>query len=219
MKTETKKRIAAVFFPERCPYCREIIRPLEIACENCSEGFPKTFYEKTVFGGFRAISALPYKENYAGAVKRLKFNKKKQYAYQMAKLMAQSIEKAYCEIKPDFVTCVPLHEKDYKERGFNQSEVLAKFIGEFLDLEYKSFLVKTKQNEPQHTVKAHKKQNNVKGVYKSINKNQLKGKSILLIDDVVTTGFTLGECAKTLTKAGAEIINCATFAITLPKTT
>ncbi|MBR1730898.1 MAG: ComF family protein, partial [Ruminococcus sp.] len=117
--------------------------------------------------------------------------------------------KAYSETGFDLVTCVPMHEKQLKERGYNQSRLLAENVSNYLEVEYEDLLVKHKENLPQHNLKPNEKRYNVKGVYKAVNTDKIKGHNILIIDDVITTGYTLGECCKILQKAGAKKIQCA----------
>lgn len=99
---------------------------------------------------------------------------------------------------------VPLHKRKLKSRGFNQSELLAKEISIKLDmyLEVKS-LIKVKNNQSQTNLSAVERRKNVKDCYRWKG-NNLKNKNIILIDDVITTGATLNECAKILKKAGAN---------------
>lgn len=219
MKYEIKRKLVSVIFPERCPYCRDVIKPCEIGCEACLTSMPQKIYRKLVGGRYRVISALPYKDIYKAAILRVKFGNKKQYAYQLAKLMASKFSEEYASSDFDVITFVPLHNETLKERGFNQSELLARHLSEFTGIPCEALLKKTKKNKPQHNVTADKKEKNVKGVYRATDKTLISGKKILIIDDIVTTGFTLAECAKTLDKNGAEEICGLTFAITLPKTT
>ena len=76
---------------------------------------------------------------------------------------------------------------------------------------YFDTLVKIKKNTPQHSISASKRGDNVKGVYKIYDKELINDKTILLIDDIITTGNTLGECAKVLMKNGCKEVLCATF--------
>jgi predicted amidophosphoribosyltransferase len=104
-----------------------------------------------------------------------------------------------------------MHPKKQKKRGFNQSELLAKDIAKELNLPCKKLLVKTKNNDEQHNCASlAQRRENVKGVYKAVKDETIKGKTILIIDDILTTGYTLGECAKTLEKYTHSKILCAT---------
>ena len=219
MKRETKRKLVSILFPEKCPYCRIAVKPCEIACEECTEKLPSRIYEKTVNGSYKVLSAVPYKDNFADAIKRIKFGGKKQYAYQLAKLMYEKLNTWEHTENYDVITFVPLHEDTLKSRGFNQSKLLAEELAYMMGLPCLKLLKKTKKNQPQHNLTADKREKNVKGVFKCEDKSLVKGKKILVIDDIVTTGFTLGECTKILADAEAESIQLMTFALSLPKTT
>ncbi len=111
--------------------------------------------------------------------------------------------------KPDFsnftLIPVPLEKKRLKWRGFNQAEELAKEISIFLKIPLiKDILVKTRGTLPQTELSEESRKENIKGVFLCKNSNQIKGKKILLVDDVYTTGATMEECAKVLKEAGAR---------------
>lgn len=219
MKVETKRKIASVFFPERCPYCSELVLPCEIACDECIQDMPKEIFHKQIGGIFSVASALPYKDQYKDAILRLKFGKRKQFSYQLAKYMYLKFFGEVIFEDYDLISSVPLHKDNLKERGFNQSELLARDLSRFINVSYTELLNKSRKNKPQHSLTGDKREKNVKGVYRCIDKSLVEGKRILLVDDIITTGFTLTECASILEKAGAKEIMCLTFAITLPKTT
>ncbi len=108
---------------------------------------------------------------------------------------------------------VPIHPKKHKERGFNQAEILAKELAKLkgIDLEKKA-LVKVKNTLPQTTLTSEERAANVKGVFQLKDKERIKGKIILLIDDVYTTGSTLRECSLTLLEGGAREVRAVTVA-------
>lgn len=217
MKTETKRKLISVVFPERCPYCKDVVKPLETACEDCKKTVEKDIYKKLIRGDYRVLSAVQYDGICKDAILKLKFGKKKQYAYQLAKLMAEKLQAELEAVSFDVITFVPLHKDTLKERGFNQSGLLAKYLSELLGIPCEALLKKTKKNKPQHECLGKKREENVTGVFKCIAKANIEGRKILLVDDIVTTGFTLAECAQTLKEKGAEDIFCVTFALTLQK--
>jgi len=219
MKTTTKRKLKSIFFPERCPYCRDVVRPCEIYCEECRDKMPARTYKKKISGVYEAMAVVPYDGIFRDAILRIKSGKRKQYAYQLAKYMAKKLLEEFEVLSFDVITFVPLHPDDLKERGFNQCELLAKYMSELLNIPYKALLKKTRKNAPQHDLPASKRKKNVEGVFKPADKYSIKNKRILIIDDIVTTGFTLGECAKILEENGALEIYAMTFAISLLKTT
>ena len=108
---------------------------------------------------------------------------------------------------------VPLHRTRLKERGFNQSLLLAKGIAKIynLPMDYLN-LKRIRATTPQVKLKGKDRIKNVSGAFAVQNGNAFKDKQVLLIDDVYTTGATITECSKTLKKAGAKDIKCLTLA-------
>ncbi len=219
MKTETKRKLLSIFFPERCPYCGDVITPCEMYCEECKDKIPINTYKKKISGVYEILSVAPYEGIFKKAMLRFKFQKLEQYAYPLARLMAEKIIKEFETLCFDVITYVPLHPDDLEERGFNQCELLAKYLSEAVEIPYENLLKKTRKNKPQHMLVANKRKKNVEGVFKPLDKARIKGKRILIIDDIITTGCTLNECIKVLEKSGALEIYGMTFAITLSKTT
>lgn len=207
---KVKDSIVDTFYTVKCPYCRKVIDKNKCACKECEETFPEFTIIRFAVGGYKCISPLPYKDNFAKAVKQFKFYNQGVYAKQFSMLMSERILCNYkCE-KIDFITCVPMHKNALKIRRYNQAELLAKQCAEILKIPYADTLEKIKENKAQHSIKGSERAQNVKGVYQVINKELIKGKNILIIDDIITTGNTLGECAKMLKKAECKNICCAT---------
>lgn len=219
MKTETKRKLLSIVFPEKCPYCGDAVIPCDAACADCLENLPLETHLNFAGGKYSVISALPYDGKYKDAILKVKFGKKTQYAYQLAKLMAERFLKEFSDVDFDVIAFVPLHPVTFKERGFNQSELLAQSLSEFTGIPCKALLKKTRKTKPQHEVYGNERAENVKGVFRATDKAFINGKKILIVDDIITTGFTLAECADTLEKCGAGKISGITFAVTLPKTT
>ena len=212
------RKILSVFFPERCPYCNKIIYHGELSCEDCSRGLIRHPIERDAVGGYRTISAVPYTEPYENGVWELKFRGAIQFAPQLAGVMAIAIKTGFAKENFDVITYVPLHKIRQKERGYNQSELLAKELSYLLELPLEDLLTKIKNNPPQHSTKASQRGDNVKNAYRIVDPKSVEGRKILLIDDIITTGNTLGECARMLRLSGADEIFCATFATVVAKT-
>lgn len=219
MKTTTKRKLKSIFFPERCPYCRDVVRPCEIYCKECRDKIPRHTYKRNILGVYEVLSVAPYDDIFKDAIIRLKFKKREQYAYQLAQLMAIKLKEEFEVLSFDSITYVPLHPEDFKKRGFNQCELLAKYMSEALNIPYEALIKKTRKNEAQHDLPASKRRKNVEGVFRPVDKKSIKGKRVLLIDDIVTTGSTLSECVKILENNGALEIYAMTFAVSLLKTT
>lgn len=208
-----------VFYPQRCPCCEKVISKDKLFCDNCQKEYKGTIYQKYARGGYLSTSAVPYTGVFSKAILNFKFHNRKQYARQLATFIAEAVKRDFSHISFDFITFVPLHKKRFEDRGYNQSELLAKELSALLYIPMEDILIKTRNNQPQHTLKASKRGENVLNAYRVADKNRVKDKCILIIDDIITTGSTLGECAKILQNSGAKEVYCATFAITVVKTT
>lgn len=115
------------------------------------------------------------------------------------------------DIKVDYICYVPMRKRDKKKRGYNQCEIMAKNIRDNINVDISHCIKKVKNTKEQKRLNKEERINNVEGAFKVIT-DEVKGKNILLIDDVVTTGSTIGECIKNLEKLGAGKINVLTIA-------
>lgn len=201
--------IGSAFFPQRCPYCGETVNVGKPACPECLAQFPETIREGHAIGGYPYTAPFSYNGIFAEAVKRFKFNGHKEYAEKLALQITNAVSESFDVEQIDYITCVPMHKKQLKERGYNQSELLAEWVSKQLNIPYETLLIKHKENLPQHSLTSSQKRDNVKGVYKAVNTDKIKGNNILIIDDILTTGHTLGECCRILSKAGGRKICCA----------
>lgn len=152
---------------------------------------------------------------YDGEVKRmihkLKFGKKKYIAQTLGALMADK----YLEsgMNSEIIVFVPMTESELKKRGFNQAELLAMEVGRRLDIPVLPALVKIKDTSQQKELKGKDRASNLEGAFACLFE-QVKGRKILLVDDVFTTGATANECANTLLKAKAREVCVLTAAVT-----
>lgn len=143
------------------------------------------------------------------AVQRLKYNGKTSLARPLAKLMT----KEFSMNNYNLIVPVPLHKTRLKERGFNQSLLLARELSKLynLPIDYLN-LRKIRATDPQVNLKGKERIANIKGAFAVKNGAGFKNKKILLIDDVYTTGATVTECSKVLKKAGAKTVDVLTLA-------
>lgn len=113
----------------------------------------------------------------------------------------------------DVIIPVPISSKRFKERGYNQAELVAKEIAKTLKKQLiTNYLYKNKNIAPQSTLNKEEREENIKGVYKLKNKVALLDKKVLLIDDIYTTGSTVNECSKVLEEAMPSKIGIITIA-------
>ena len=163
----------------------------------------------------RARACLLYRDNVRKAVKDLKYNGKKYFAEYLSKFL---LDKYYAEnLNCDLIIPVPITEKRIKERGFNQSELLCKsFIDAGLKVDTTS-VIKHKNTENQVNLNYKERQENIVDAFKVVDKMAVKDKTILLIDDVYTTGATTGEIARVLKNAGAFKVFVLTLCHEMPE--
>jgi ComF family protein len=156
-----------------------------ITCQNIKRHFEK------------AYSFMVYKDTARTLMERYKFRGAKYIAYYFAKMLAVVYYGA--KLEADVLVPVPINDK---ERGYNQSELLADFLSSLTGVPKSNALKKIKETRKQIELGGKDRQENLKGAFAAA--LDVKGKSILLIDDIITTGATMSECSHTLLKAGAE---------------
>lgn len=209
-----------LIFPPRCILCSKIL-PMDfenMVCKECENGINFSIQNRPIIqiGGELAecLSVFKYDGKIRDLICKFKFYGYQNYAEYFSQIISKEIKNRMLEnnMKFDVISAVPLSKKRKSERRYNQSELLARLISENLKIPYKEVIIKIKDNFPQHELSSEERAINVRGVYKAINFKDIKGKKILLCDDIITTGNTLKECVKVLKFAGAESIKCCTIA-------
>lgn len=154
---------------------------------------------------------------YEGIIRKIildyKFNEKS-YTYLTFTKFILKNKNVFEKIKSyDTIIPVPISKKRYKERGYNQSYLIAKEIAKNTDLEIlNNCLIKTKNIIEQSKLNKEERKINIQGVYEIKNSALIKNKKILLIDDIYTTGSTVNECSKILNKGKTNKIGVLTIA-------
>ena len=217
---------------KRCPYCNTLIIKNEDLCDDCKENLPRIKGEKCKFCGagkdkcackkhhmnFDGITApFYYEKGVKQGVKFLKFNNKSHLAYTFSKDMAECVKEDFNDIKFDFICYVPFSPLQITERSYNQSQLLAEELSKTLNIPIKNALVKLFDVKTQHDMAIMQRKGNVHGIYDVKDGFDVKGKTILLVDDIMTTGETLNNCALILKIRGAEKVYCTTAALTIRK--
>ncbi|MFT5703398.1 MAG: ComF family protein [Rickettsiales bacterium] len=232
------KKLIKLIFPKNCLICNQIISGGDFcaadwnnirflhnpACSICFEPFEFKIDDEMLCGAclqrrpeyFKLVAALGYNEESKSLITQFKYFDQTHLAKYFSKLMYGAAQEIMGDI--DFIAPVPLHKIRIIKRKYNQSAMLAKNIGSLgnkktiLDL-----LNRTKNNKPQASLNQKDRRKNVAGIFEVKGKYfpQIKGKNILLIDDVITTGSTVESCANILKKAGAERIYILVIAKTL----
>ncbi len=206
--------LVSVFFPQRCACCGRVIVPSALFCPECLAALPKTVYERSAVGGFLCSAALLYEEPYSTALKRFKFHSKPGGLQGFAFLTVKAARERFEGKDFDAVTCVPMTRLAVLKRGYNQSEELARACAKLMALPFEPVLEKYRSNAPQRTLNRSQRAKNVRGVFRIGKSHSVTGKRYLLIDDVITTGSTLGECARVLKTGGCSEVCCAVLCTT-----
>ena len=207
--------ILDILFPPRCVFCRRFLRSGEkLICADCVDKLPYTTGGGRQTGDFFSVCVAPlyYEGHVRESLLRFKFKDATGNAKAYGKLLAQCI-RAELSGGYDLISWVPLSSKRLKERGYDQSMLLA--MAAALELEDVAVctLEKVKDVPKQSQMGSEEKRRaNISGAYRAADPELVTGKRVLLIDDIVTTGSTLSECARTLLEAGAAQVLCAAVA-------
>ena len=200
-----------LLYPPRCAFCRRT--GVHGVCADCERTLPYAKVQLCEGAGFgRCASPLLYEDAVRESLLRFKFHGAQSAAEGYGELLARCAAE---ELGGQFdtVTWVPVSKKREHERGYDQARLLAKATAKALGLPLTPTLHKQRNTQPQSgTGDAAKRRANITGAYRMKRSADVTGKRVLLIDDVVTTGATLSECARVLGKAGAEQVVCATVA-------
>lgn len=192
----------------RCVYCdKELPRPG--VCSRCgaAEEYTKV-YEAVLLNGVPCHSVFHYDELQSRLIHRLKYGRETWLAKHMGERIFWMLEGPTF----DAVTFVPMHKRRRLKRGFNQSELIARAVGELLGVPVMKTLQKVKNTPPQSTLSKQEREENLKGSFELLCFDGAN-KRLLLVDDVKTVGATLTECAELLKRGGARV-TCATYCVT-----
>lgn len=211
VRSRLKNDIMDLFFPRKCPFCG-VTTGKKLLCDACRKSLPWCDEERMV-GSLRVTAPLYYEDGVRHAVHDLKFRSMTGGLDCFAQLMVQCAAERYSG-EFDAVTWVPVSKKRLKKRGFDQSRLLCASLCADWHVAPLETLEKTLDNPPQSGIDdSAARRANVLGVYRAVNAEAFAGKRLLLIDDVCTTGSTLGECARVLKTAGAADVLCLTMSM------
>lgn len=209
-----------VMLPAICVCCREnsASYPLPI-CHDCKDLILHEFCPPVLFSEniIKTWSVKAYNGAVQKCIKHLKYNGEKALLPVIEELLKNYITSEKIENEHiDLIIPVPIHPLRRMVRGFNQTELIASALSSFLHFPMDSkILLKTKNTTSQMRLSRKERIANLDGSFTVVNRLALVGKRILLIDDIMTTGATLGVCAKELLKAGASEVCALTVARTL----
>lgn len=196
--------------PENLSACIRCALPLPVelsghsmVCGRCQKKPPDFDY---------SVSLFRYEQPVVWLVKQLKFNERLSHARLFGELLAERVthrlepENASSHSVPDCILPVPLHNKRFRKRGFNQSIELARSVSKKSGVPLELNLVeRVRETESQTGLDADKRRKNLRGAFKLV--DTTKYKYVVIIDDVVTTGSTVNELAIVLKKSGVERVD------------
>lgn len=208
-------KILEIIFPNVCGICGKIDK--HNLCPQCKIKLKKLIKANITKMSNKNFTNHAYLFTYGGIIREKIIKYKFKDSAYLYKTFAEIIikNKKMCGFikNYDIIIPVPIHKKRYKERGYNQSELLASEIAKTLNISIeKRVLIKNVNNTPQSKLSKIERKNNANGVYKIINAQKIKNKKIIIIDDIYTTGSTANECSKVLKQAGASEIAVFTIA-------
>lgn len=202
-------------FPAKCTFCRQLLKDNETdLCYHCRTHAPEISYTKSKVQFVAHWTAVwYYKDTVRKSIHRFKFGNARRYAPVYARHLAVKLQETEIWDKFDLITWVPISVQRRIKRGYDQSELLAKSLCGELDIPCLRLLRRIRHTPPQSRLdSAAARRANILGAYRAENREQITGKRILLLDDVITTGATASECAKTLLFAGAKEVHFAAVA-------
>lgn len=227
MNLQNVNKIFDFFLPRFCASCNvKLNSSEEIVCDYCfnrlklaSEFLIKTEYlnkfaSKKLIKDFHPIFVFESGNEIQHIIHSLKYNKQFRIGIYLGKIIANQLNHKFKEWNIELIVPIPLHPLKKAERGYNQSEYIAKGIYISTKIPYSSKVIQRRKfTETQTHLSALERQQNVKDAFKVVNKKLIKGKNILLVDDVITTGATISECAKVFLREGAKNIFATSVAI------
>ena len=190
-----------------CNKCRiKLEKEYKFQTDNYSEDLTKNFIEHNYF--------FKYQNEIRSLILALKFQEKP-YVYKTIAYFLKNMQKSFENLKKyDIMIIVPISNQRKKDRGYNQTELVAREISKIINIPIaKNVIYKTKNTVPQSLLNREQREKNAKGAYNVTNITKVYNKKILIIDDIYTTGNTLNECANILIQKGIKRTNIGVLTI------
>lgn len=204
-------------YPPRCAFCRRLLTPgiALCLCPDCAARYDRRD-PATVRRDIRHVALAVAPLRYEGAVResllRYKFGGATSYGAVYADFLAKCIDEN--RISCDSITWVPLSKRRLRQRGYDQARILAEELAKRMGLPCRPLLKKTRHTRAQSSLNAaDQRRANASGAYVCADAASAAGRRILLVDDIITTGATVSECAKVLRAAGCRSVIAASAAM------
>ncbi len=201
--------ILDLLFPRKCTLCGKLLEQEELdLCRDCRVNAPECPISKGKLPYLDSwVAVWYYEDNARESLLRYKFQSVRAYAPSYGRLLAMKLQQEHSDAF-DIITWIPISPLRKLKRGFDQVELLAKYVGKELGQRPQATLRKIRHNRPQSGIAdKSQRQSNVLGAYRVLDREAVKDKRILLLDDIVTTGATAGEAARLLLTAGAKEVH------------
>lgn len=227
-KIPVHELILRLFFPPRCISC-DCLLPMDtegVLCRDCEEDIPVLKKREFLNPAGNSIgiifSAFDYERGIRKAVHNLKFNDRPGNAAALINLALPRIKQFLFEGQPpcakspkyDIIIPVPIHFRRKQQRGYNQSELLAKNLSKQTEIAfYAKVLTKSLNTPPQSSLGRGERLRNLREAFRLKHPEMISGKRVLLVDDVMTTGSTLEHCGRVLLEAGAVKVDAFVVAV------
>ncbi|CAN5612152.1 ComF family protein [soil metagenome] len=235
-KVDPLRAIASLFYPSLCAVCSEPVEQTEYLCSTCdrkaprikppfcskcSEPFPgaitdtfscancshRTLHFESAVSSFRSRGIV------RKIVHDFKYGKQAHLQHPIAEWLLETMDDPRLKgRKLDLLVPVPLHPARERERGFNQAELLAELLSARAGVPYRAVLQRTRYTTTQTAFDRTERMENLHNAFRLRKNADVRGLRVLLIDDILTTGSTLSECARVLKGGGALSVHAATAA-------
>lgn len=209
-----KDRILDFFFPPRCAFCGAILEESgDGVCSACRKALPRAADTERKCDFVRAYTApFYYEEPVRQGMLAYKFRNAPSRGKVFGRMIGEDLLRRGID-GFDLISWVPLSAKRYRRRGYDQARLLAEAAAEALGTKAVPLLRKARDVSPQSRLRTpEERRANISGCFVVRSADAVRGKRILLIDDIITTGSTLSECARMLLTAGAVSVCGAALA-------
>lgn len=201
-------------YPNICPCCGKIIGYNDAFCVECAETFEASTASVKIEYADDFAAFCVYDGNASRLVTHFKNDPCGNSAYAFAYGIFRAVSEKDLAKYVDEIVYIPMTRADYDRRGYNQTELIARELHFMMNVPYQNALVKRRRTRHQKELSGEERKRNVTGVFAAAEGLRFDGKSVLIIDDVCTTGSTLSDAARALREAGAERVFAAAFAKT-----
>lgn len=204
--------LLSVFFPVRCAFCGRFVEDDSPICPSCRDSLPRTEQARlrqnsteTLFCKIpHVLSAAAFlfydhDSTFRRAIHHMKYRERPQVAYELARIAAREFqeEEFFCGV--DVIMPVPLHPKRFRERGYNQSEWIARGLSEVTGIPVDTdHLLRVKNNPKQALLFSDQRADNVREIFTVSHPEEMYHRHILLVDDIITTGATIHSCLQSM---------------------